>query len=123
MSGVIEETCSAVAYTGSWTSGSCTHTGCSANHTEKASVVSGNQALLTFSGTKVVRKGSKGTQGGKAGVYVDGVLKATVSEYKSSVASGLTFYTSPLLTRGPHTLKIKLTLNKRVNIDDFIVTS
>jgi PKD repeat protein len=122
-SGVVEETCPAIAYTGSWTSASCTHTGCSANHTEKASVVSGNQAVLTFTGTKVVWKGSKGTQGGKAAVYVDGVLKATVSEYRSSVASGLAIYTSPLLARGTHTLKVKLTLNKRINIDDFVVTS
>lgn len=119
---LIEETAPAIAYTGSWTSGSCTHTGCSANHTEKASLVSGDQAVLTFTGTKVVWKGSKGTQGGKAAVYVDGVLKATVSEYKSSVASGLAIYTSPLLARGTHTLKIKLTLNKRINIDDFVVT-
>jgi hypothetical protein len=120
---LVEENAPAVVYTGSWASGSCTHAGCSPNHTEKYSTVNGNQAVLTFTGTKVVWKGSKGTQGGKGAVYIDGVYKTTVSEYRSSVASGLAIYTSPLLARGQHTLKIKLTLNKRINIDDFVVTS
>jgi hypothetical protein len=33
-----------------------------------------------------------------------------------------TVYTSPALPRGSHTFDIDPTLNKRVNIDDFVVT-
>jgi hypothetical protein len=122
-SGVLEDTCPNIDYfTGSWASAPCTHAGCSANHTEMASSSRGGLADLDFSGTRVVWKGSKGPKGGKAAVFIDGVRDTTVNLYRGTVVSGLALYTSPVLTRTSHILDIKLTLNKRVNIDDFIVS-
>jgi PKD repeat protein len=82
----------------------------------------GNLARFSFNGTQVLYIASKNTAGGKAAIYIDGVLKTTISLYSATTQEQATVYTSPTLTRGTHTLKMKLTSGKRINVDAFRVT-
>ncbi len=120
---LVEETNSAITYSGAWSLTGCPGSACSPDKQEKYSVTQGNSAVLHFTGTKAAWIATKGPKGGKANVYVDGVLKQTVNLYKASpYQDGVTVYSTATLPRGSHTLKIKLTLNQRVNIDAFNVT-
>lgn len=118
----IEDTNRAIRYHGSWATRPCRHVGCSHNGTEKASTTRGDRAVVHFTGTGIAWKASKGPRGGKARVYIDGVLRGKVNLYRARVLSGVAVYTSPALPRGPHTLGVKLIRNKRINIDAFRVT-
>jgi hypothetical protein len=55
---------------------------------------------------------NKNTTGGKVAIYIDGVLKTTINLYSATTKEQWTVYASPTLTRGPHTLKMKLTSGK-----------
>lgn len=59
-----------------------------------------------FAGTGVNWYGTKGTTYGKAYVYIDGVYKATVDLYRSSLAYKQAVYASPTLTNAVHTIRI-----------------
>jgi hypothetical protein len=62
---------------------------------------------------------NRNPHGGKARVYLDGVLIGKVNLYRTRPLSGVAVYTSPSLTRGPHKLAVKLVHSKRVTMDDF----
>ena len=113
--GIAEETASSITYSGSWSRVTC---GC-ANGYEKASVISGNTATFHWTGTKASGIATKGPKGGTAAVYVDGVLKATINLYAATATDRVAVYTPPTLTSKAHTLKVKLTAAKRVNVDQF----
>jgi hypothetical protein len=118
----IENTGAAVRYHGSWTTTRCLQVRCSPNGTQTASSTSGDRAVVHFTGRGIAWIATKGPHGGKARVYLDGVLIGKVNLYRSRPLSGVAVYTSPSLTRGPHKLAVKLVHSKRVNIDDFRVT-
>jgi hypothetical protein len=118
----IEDTGAAVRYHGSWKTTSCRQIRCSANGTQTASSTRGDRAVVHFTGRGIAWIATKGPHGGKARVYLDGVLIGKVNLYRARPLSGIAVYTSPSLTRGPHKLAVKLVHSKRVNIDAFRVT-
>jgi hypothetical protein len=63
-------------------------------------------ADVRFYGTGVSWYATKSNRSGKAAVYVDGALKATVDLYASATTYKATAWTSPTLTKGLHTLRI-----------------
>lgn len=119
---LIEDTSTAIKYTGTWSSANCASASCSPNHTERWSKTSGSYAVATFTGTRASWLATKGPAGGKAKVYVDGVLKTTVNLYSATIMDGQAVYKTALLPSGKHTLKIKLASAVRVNIDAIAVT-
>jgi hypothetical protein len=64
-------------------------------------VTTGNRATPTFTGTQVKWIASKGPKGGKAAVYIDGVLKTTINLYRATYLDGVTAYTSPCWPTSP----------------------
>ena len=81
----------------------------------------GATATLTFTGTGVAWVGPTGPTRGKAQVFVDGKLAATVNLRTSSFTPRKILFAKPL-TAGQHTLKIVVTTSgKPVAIDQLIV--
>jgi hypothetical protein len=117
---VVDDSDPAVSYSGLWGVASSTAFYGGSKH---YSTTVGNSALFTFTGTKAAYIASKNTTGGKVAIYIDGVLKTTVNLYSATTQEQSTVYTSPALTSGSHTLKMKLTSGKRINVDAFQVTS
>jgi hypothetical protein len=72
----------------------------------------GQSTSMTFSGTGVVWTFQKAADRGKAAVYIDGVLKATVDQYSSSSVSRAT-WTASGLAAGRHTIRIVALGTKR----------
>ena len=69
--------------------------------------LAGAAYLVPFRGTGVTWYGTTSVYGGKASVYVDGVLKATVSTYSASTVSKKALYSLAGLAAGAnHTLKV-----------------
>lgn len=66
------------------------------------------RATVTFSGTAVKWIGYRDEWSGKARVYVDGVLKATVDTYASPSQAQAVLYSATGLTSGVHTLTIEV---------------
>ena len=60
---------------------------------------------VTFRGTRVSVKGIDSTTSGKAVVYLDNVLQATVDMHKTSTYA-TSIWTSPTLSNGVHTVRI-----------------
>jgi hypothetical protein len=67
---------------------------------------------MSFYGTDVDLYATKGANYGKANVYVDGALKATVDFYAAATTYAVKVYDSPTLTGGIHTVEIRVTGTK-----------
>jgi bacillopeptidase F len=102
----IEQTAPALSYSGgSWS------TNTSANSSGGSAALSMDakaRATVAFSGTAVKWIGYRDQWSGKARVYVDGVLKATVDTYASAAQSQALLYTATGLASGAHTLAIEV---------------
>jgi hypothetical protein len=110
----------AATYRGTW----YTQTGSAFyNGSKHYSTTVSNLAKFSFTGTKVAYIASKNTAGGKVAIYIDGVLKTTINMYSATTQEQATVYTSLALPNGAHTLKMKLTSGKRINVDGFQVTT
>jgi hypothetical protein len=79
-----------------------------------ASGDTGDQPLykLVFKGTDVIVYATKTPSSGKATVYVDGVLKATIDLYAAATTYKFKAFDSAALSNGVHTLTIKATGSK-----------
>lgn len=81
----------------------------------------GATATMTFTGTGIAWVGPVGPTRGKAKVYVDGKLAATVNLRKSDFKARVILFAKPLKA-GEHTLRIVVTTSgKPVAIDELIV--
>jgi hypothetical protein len=72
------------------------------------------QAKLTFTGTSVKWIGYRDEWSGKAQVYLDGTLKATVDTYSSPARARSVLYSVSGLSSTTHTLTIKMTGTRNV---------
>ena len=114
---IIDHNSPSVVYTGAWSSGTDT----------RFSSTAGATAKVTFSGGVAVGWVSqKASTRGTADVTVDGAFAETVN-LAAGVPSGKTkknqvVSIQPLTGAGPtHTMTIKVDLNKRVDIDAFVI--
>ncbi len=76
--------------------------------------VTSNSAQLSFTGSAVSWYGMKASNRGKAGVYIDGTLVATVDEYAATNTIQSVLYSTSGLSGGTHTIKIVNTGTKNV---------
>lgn len=82
----------------------------------------GATAKFTFVGTDVTWISTRGSQRGKAKVYLDGTLIIKVDLYSATTSVRRISFAASGLSAGPHTLKIMVAKGgKRVDIDGFVV--
>ena len=119
----VQQTSAAVHYAGTWaTSTSSSWWGGSA----KASSKAGSTASYTFTGRSIAWVGRKAPISGKAQVYVNGKLVATVDLYGSTTSPQRIVWAANYATSATRTVKIRVLGTQgrpRVDVDGFIVAS
>ncbi|MDQ6422719.1 S-layer homology domain-containing protein [Paenibacillus sp. LHD-117] len=85
-----------LTYTGNWSNYNGAH----------YARTSGASMEYSFNGSTVSWTGITGSDHGKADVYIDGVLDATVDMYSAKRESNVILYSDSGLSDGPHTIKI-----------------
>jgi hypothetical protein len=118
-----QQSSSLVHYHGTWaTSTSTTWWG----GTAKSSSAKGSTASFTFTGKSIAWVGLKAATRGKAYVYINGVLKATVNLYSATTLRQRIVWSANYASSATRTITIKVlgTAGRpRVDIDGFIVGS
>jgi len=97
---------------GALTTGSWGHDGDGTgayNGTTSYSVTGNNSVNVKFEGTQIAFRASKSSDSGKAAISVDGGLETIVDLYSATRQGDQLVYTSPVLTSGTHTLKVRVT--------------
>jgi hypothetical protein len=117
---VSDDTSTAIKYTGTWGTGTfSTYYG---GHDRYASAA-GASATYSFTGSSVAWVAYKSTIRGSAQVWVDGVLKATVSLYSTTSTAKAQVYAFNWATSGAHTIRIVVVGtagHPRVDVDAFV---
>ncbi|SDX37958.1 chitobiase/beta-hexosaminidase C-terminal domain-containing protein [Paenibacillus sp. CF384] len=99
-------------YVGSWGSGASTGAYLDDEH------YSGNTNdyyQVDFTGTKVEVYGQKYNSSGIAAISIDGGTETTVDLYNATLLKNTLIYTSPTLSSGSHTVKIRVTGTKNAS--------
>ncbi len=68
--------------------------------------LAGAKSTFTFTGTNVTFVGRKGTDGGKADIYLDGVKQTTVDFYNATAQWKVNLWTKTGLTNAKHTVMV-----------------
>lgn len=116
---VSDNTSTLIKYTGTWGTG--TFSSYYGGHDRYASAA-GASATYSFTGSSVAWIAYKSTIRGSAQVWVDGVLKATVSLYSTTSTAKAQVYAFNWATSGAHTLKVVVVGtagHPRVDVDAF----
>jgi hypothetical protein len=100
---VVDSASSWISYSGTWSTSSSTSY--YSGSTRYASTA-GRAASYTFSGKSVAWVAYRSTSRGSAYVYIDGVLKATVSLYSTTSAARAQVYAFNWSTEGTHTIRV-----------------
>jgi hypothetical protein len=100
---VIGTTSGTFAYTGTWatSTGAAKYLG-----DDHFSSTTASTYTLPFSGTQVALYGAKASHHGQASVQIDGGTAVMVDQYAATRADNVLVYRSPVLTAGPHTVKV-----------------
>jgi GH25 family lysozyme M1 (1,4-beta-N-acetylmuramidase) len=115
-----QQTSSSVHYSGTW---STTTTRYASGGSLRYTKSKGASASFTFTGSSIGWLSYKGPNRGKAAVYVDGVLKATVNLYSSTYANRQVVFVTSWTTSGSHTIKVVClgtSGHPRIDLDGFI---
>jgi hypothetical protein len=120
----IQQTNASIAYHGTWSTltSSTSWWGGSA----KTSTTAGSTATYRFTGRSFAWVGLRSPTRGKARVYVDGVLKATVDLYAAAIQPQRILWSVNYATAAPRTVRIQVlgTAGRpRVDVDGFVVGS
>jgi hypothetical protein len=117
-----QETHSAVVYTDAWREAPYpAYAGRNARWTNEA----GATATFTFTGRTVAWFGPSGPTRGRANIFIDGQLVATVDLYARRFRPNTRIFATTFPEAGPHTLRIEVVGTKgrpTVAIDQFVVT-
>jgi uncharacterized protein YkwD len=113
----VEQSSTAVTYGGTWASVSSTS---ASGGSYKYASGAGAWASYTFTGMSVGWLAVKGSSGGTADVYVDGVLKGTISNYASAATYRPIVYAYNWSTQGTHTIKVVVKGTGRIYLDGFV---
>jgi hypothetical protein len=117
---VSDNSSSLITYTGAWPTGTFSSY---YGGTDRYSTSTGASATYSFTGSSVAWIAYKSTSRGSARVYVDGVLKATVSLYSTTSTAKAQVYAFNWAKSGAHTIKIVVVGtagHPRVDIDAFV---
>jgi O-glycosyl hydrolase len=99
-------------YTGTWSYGSQTGAYLSDNHWSSAV---NNAYQVAFTGTKAQLYAAKANNHGILAVSIDGGTEVMVDLYSSTRADQVLVWTSPTLTSGSHTIKVRVTGTKNAS--------
>jgi hypothetical protein len=117
---VTDSTSASIVWAGTWsTSTSSVYYGGSSRYASTA----GRSATFSFTGSSVAWIAYKSTSRGSAQVWIDGVLKATVSLYSTTTTAKAQVYAFNWATSGAHTIRIVVVGtagHPRVDIDAFV---
>jgi hypothetical protein len=117
---ITDSTSASITYTGGWsTSTSSAFYG----GTDRYSTTTGASATFSFTGSSAAWVAYKSTSRGSAQVYVDGVLKATVSLYSTTSTVKAQVYAFNWATSGAHTIKVVVVGtagHPRIDVDAFV---
>lgn len=119
-SSTIDDTNAGVAYSGTWNTG--TPNAAYYNSTIHWSTTAGSFAEYAFTGTSVKWYASKKSDQGKADVYLDGTLDATVDLYSSSSILSAAVYSKTGLSNASHTIKVVVRSDKNASSGNYYVT-
>jgi Bacterial Ig domain len=103
----LEETVSAVAYTGTWQQGNTERAW--SGGTAAVSSAASARATLSFTGTAVSWIGYRGPGAGVARILLDGTPVASVDAFAASEEVSAVLFTAGALTAAAHTLAIEVT--------------
>jgi hypothetical protein len=120
----IQQTSSAIHYTGTW--GTLTSSTSWWGGSAKTSTTAGSTATYRFTGRSFAWVGLTSPTRGKARVYVDGVLRATVDLYSAATVKQRILWSVNYATSAARTVRIQVlgTAGRpRVEVDGFIVAS
>lgn len=115
-----QQSSAAVRYSGTWYTG---YTSYASGGSYRYTSVAGRYASYTFSGRAIAVVAYRGTALGSFKVYVDGVYKATVSDYATSTQWRRVVYALNV-TQGTHVVKIVCSGTSghpRIDLDAFVV--
>jgi hypothetical protein len=87
------------------------------------SSTTGSYYTYQFSGTQAKLYGAVASHHGIAGVSIDGGGETNVDFYNANRTEQQLLYTSPVLTSGTHTIKVRVTGNKNAASSDTVVTA
>ena len=116
---ITDSAASSIVYTGSWPTSSSTsyYFG-----SDRYATTAGNSASYSFTGSSVAWVAYKSTSRGSAQVWIDGVLKTTISLYSTTTTARAQVYAFNWTTSGAHTIKIVVVGtagHPRVDVDAF----
>jgi len=121
----VRDSDAAVVYGGTWSS-SNSYAG-AINRDEHWTTTTANFAQLTFTGTSVKWVGLKAPNQGRADVYVDGTLQATVDLYSATNQLQQVLFSQSGLSAGSHVIKVVVKGTKNasssgyyINLDSFV---
>ena len=118
--GTVDDDSLAIAYTGAWSDSGFRGLG-DYDDGVHYTTTNGDQATLTFTGTKVSFTTETNVDEGDIAVYVDGVLQTTVDAYSTSRHAQQTLYTSGALASGTHTITVVKESGTYMLVDGFVV--
>lgn len=116
----VDDTNAGIAYSGTWTAGS--PNAAYYNNTIHWSATAGSFTEYVFNGTSAKWYASKNADQGKADVYVDGALDATVDLYSATTIGSASVYTKTGLASGSHTIKVVVRSDKNASSGGYYVT-
>lgn len=105
-------------YVGSWSYGSQTGAFMNDNHWEGDT---GGYYQVRFSGTQIKVYAAKASNHGIAAISIDNGTETMVDFYQSSRQEQVLVYTSPTLTAGAHTLKVRVTGTKNSSSSGYAI--
>jgi len=118
--GTVDDDSLAVAYTGAWSDSGFRGLG-DYDDGVHYTTTNGDQATLTFTGTKVSFNTETNADEGDIAIYVDGVLQTTVDAYTATRHAQQTLYTSGTLANGTHTITVVKESGTYMLVDGFAV--
>jgi hypothetical protein len=93
------------------------------NNDNHWSSVTNNYYQLSFNGTQAKVFTATASNQGIAAISIDGGTETLVDTYASSRSDDVLIYTSPVLTAGQHTLKVRVTGTKNTSSSGNIITA
>jgi len=114
----VDDTDSAFAYSGAWSSYNNASDYEGSHHTANSA---GASVTISFTGTEGVLLGEKGDNTGIAHVYLDGVDKGTVDLYSPAYTFQSPIYDTGVISSGSHTLRLDWTGTKNASSSNYYV--
>jgi hypothetical protein len=115
-----DQTSSLVTYSGTWTTSSASG---AFGGSLRSATAAGASASYTFTGNGIAWTAYRGPTRGSANVYIDGVYRATVSLYTSTLTARKIVFAYSWTISGTHTIKITVVGtagHPRVDVDAFV---